>query len=236
MSIIGNKTQEVIFIEEKLSLERSRDGKLLRQAIKLLKLRYITTKYIKNKCLKSANIKTFSDPDYKYTSKVKCVREIINSTQQTRKLNLNKLSAKIRNDEKIDFSSKIARKTLKTGDFHQKLIKKKIYISKIINPVRNLHFMQEYLKKKDDLMKNTSWFNEHHEFGSDESVSKWRLTNQTLSSKCSTGFVRHCLGTIEIWGCVATNGIGIVQIIEGIIVKEDYLDVFGKAALKGELK
>ena len=47
--------------------------------------------------------------------------------------------------------------------------------------------------------------------------------------KLIQGTVKHSGGKINIWGCIGWNGVGIAVEVEGILTKEQYVDILDQA-------
>ena len=59
----------------------------------------------------------------------------------------------------------------------------------------------------------------------------WRSVNEELSDKCMAKTVKNGRGSLMVWGCMATSGIGNLILIESTMKKEDaaYLYFEGKS-------
>jgi hypothetical protein len=55
-------------------------------------------------------------------------------------------------------------------------------------------------------------------------VRVWRMANERYSPRCCRGTLKHDK-KINVWGCFSAHGVGDLMRVEGILVKEKYLDI-----------
>lgn len=55
-------------------------------------------------------------------------------------------------------------------------------------------------------------------------VRVWRLANERYSPRCCRGTLKHDK-KINVWGCFSAGGVGDIMRVEGILVKEKYMDI-----------
>lgn len=62
-------------------------------------------------------------------------------------------------------------------------------------------------------------------FGSDGRIKVWRKPWQGLDSRYTAKTVKHNGGGVMVWGCMAANGVGMIEFINGIMDQYVYMDV-----------
>lgn len=75
------------------------------------------------------------------------------------------------------------------------------------------------------LFTDESKFNLH---GSDGKVYVWRKPNTEFEPKNTIGTVKHGGGSVMVWGCMSSAGVGHLHFIDGILDKFGYLDILKK--------
>lgn len=54
----------------------------------------------------------------------------------------------------------------------------------------------------------------------------WRKEGTELEQKNIQCTVKHGGGSVMVWGCMAAGGVGELVFIDGIMKKEQYLEIF----------
>jgi hypothetical protein len=74
-------------------------------------------------------------------------------------------------------------------------------------------------------------------FGSDGQVWVWKKKGEQLSDRTTTPTVKHGGGSIMVWGCMGWNGVGMLQEVEGMMDKHQYINLLaaGLAESRGKL-
>ena len=60
-------------------------------------------------------------------------------------------------------------------------------------------------------------------FGSDGMEKAWRTNTKEFKEHCVKPTVKHGGGSVMVWGCFSSSGVGKLVFIEGILRKKDYL-------------
>ena len=69
-------------------------------------------------------------------------------------------------------------------------------------------------------------------FGSDGMVRAWRTSTEEFKVCSVRPTVKHGGGSVMIWGSFSSNGVGKLVFIEGIMRKEQYLDILKTTMLE----
>lgn len=65
-------------------------------------------------------------------------------------------------------------------------------------------------------------------FGSDGSIMVWRQPNAELKPKNLIPTVKHEGGSVMVWGCMSSKGVGNLHFVEGIMDHMMYIDILKK--------
>lgn len=101
--------------------------------------------------------------------------------------------------------------------------RKKPFISKI-NQTKRLEYAKKYVSMPISFWKKIVWSDESkfNIRGSDGRQRVWRKTGEALEKNKIRGTVKHGGGSVMVWGSMCYNGLGTMEFVEGIMLKEDY--------------
>ena len=121
------------------------------------------------------------------------------------------------------------RNTLREMDFHGRRPRKKFYVSKV-NRLKRLGFAKEHRHTGLEVFDKTVWTDEskYDIFGSDGNVQVWRQPNTELQPRNLIPTVKHGGGSVMVWGCMSSKGVGNLHFIEGKMDHYMYIDILKK--------
>ncbi|GFX78499.1 transposable element Tc1 transposase [Trichonephila clavipes] len=98
-----------------------------------------------------------------------------------------------------------------------RVARKKPFIS-LKNQKKRLDFAKTHQLKTDNFWKKVIFSDESkfNIFGSDGRRTIWRKPNTALDPKNLRPTVKHGGGSVMVWGCMASNGVGNLVFIDGI--------------------
>ncbi|GFT64804.1 transposable element Tcb2 transposase [Trichonephila clavipes] len=105
-------------------------------------------------------------------------------------------------------------------------MRRKPFVSKV-NRKKRIDFAKEN-EKQDRNYWNSVIFSDESKLnihGSDGHQKVWRQANAALEPKNMRGTVKHCGGSIMVWGCMVATGVGNLVIIDGIMNQYSYLNI-----------
>ena len=75
------------------------------------------------------------------------------------------------------------------------------------------------MRKSFDYWRSVVWSDksQFNLFGSDGKIMVWRTTKEEDDPKCTVPTVKHCGGSVMMWGCFSRRGVGNWCFVEGII-------------------
>lgn len=152
-------------------------------------------------------------------------RIIQRCVKKNRRASANALSIQLNKTNNIIASPSTIRNRLRQIDLHGRMAKKKPFISKKnikerVKWVRNL--LSDHMDWNTVLWSDESKFNV---FGSDGKVTVWRTAKEEMKLECLRPTVKHGGGSVMVWGCFSSVGVGKLHFIDGIMKKEDYLNI-----------
>lgn len=119
------------------------------------------------------------------------------------------------------------RRVLRKNNIFSSIARKKPLVTEI-NRVKRLKFAMSHKNKSLEFWKNVIFVDESKFtlFRSDKRQEKvWRKRNEAYKKKnlCST--VKHGGNSVMVWGAMSHNGVGNLELIEGKMNKEMYLNI-----------
>ncbi|GFW89396.1 transposable element Tcb2 transposase [Trichonephila clavipes] len=92
---------------------------------------------------------------------------------------------------------------------------------------KRLKFAKTHQLKTDNFWKKVIFSDESkfNIFGSDGRRTVWRKPNTALDPKNLRPTVKHGGGSVMVWGCMASNGVGNLVFIDGIMDHKLYIDI-----------
>ncbi|GFW63668.1 transposable element Tcb1 transposase [Trichonephila clavipes] len=122
-------------------------------------------------------------------------------------------------------SDETERNVITHAGYIKRVARKKLFIS-LRNQKKRLEFAKTHQLKTDNFWKKVI-FSDESKFnicGSDGRRTIWRKPNTALDPKYLRPTVKHGGGSVMVWDCVASNGVGNLVFIDGIMDHKLYID------------
>jgi transposase len=153
-------------------------------------------------------------------------RKIIQIVEKEPKASSSKVRAELLEFSGKEVHSRTVRRVLNKAQYNARVCRKKPLISKV-NQAKRLSFAKEYQKHSiifwdKVLFSDESKFNVYR---SDGRVMVWRKPGTELQKKHIQATVKHGGSSVMVWGCMAASGVGELVFIDGIMKKEQYLNI-----------
>ncbi|GFT90942.1 transposable element Tcb1 transposase [Trichonephila clavipes] len=123
-------------------------------------------------------------------------------------------------------SAETVRNVIRHAGYSSRVARKKPFIS-LQNQKKRLEFAKAHQLKTDNFWKKVIFSDESkfNIFGSDGRRTVWRKPNTALDPKNLHPTVKHGGGSVMVWGCMASNGVGNLIFIDGIMDHKLYIDI-----------
>ncbi|GFT45427.1 transposable element Tcb1 transposase [Trichonephila clavipes] len=123
-------------------------------------------------------------------------------------------------------SAETVRNVFRHAGYSSRVARKKPFIS-LQNQKKRLEFAKTHQFKTDNFWKKVIFSDESkfNIFGSDGHGTVWRKPNTALDPKNLRPTVKQGGGSIMVWGCMASNGVGNLVFIDGIMDHKLYIDI-----------
>ncbi|GFV10495.1 transposable element Tc1 transposase [Trichonephila clavipes] len=117
-----------------------------------------------------------------------------------------------------------ARKILKKARYHSRVVRRKRYIS-MTNRLKRIAFEKDHIHKLLEFWRTVILSNEGKFciFGIKGCKLVWRKPCTELQKEHLVPTVKHGVGGVMMWGCMASNDVGKLEYIESIMDKYDTL-------------
>lgn len=152
--------------------------------------------------------------------------EIVRKIKINPRLSAPQLTAELFADHGKIVSAQTVRRTIKKRGFNGRVARRKPLLSERNRKLRKL-FAREYSKMdptwwNDVIFLDESKFNL---FGSDGRTMVWRKPNTDLEKKHLKPTVKFGGGSVMVWGCISSKGVGNLVFIDGIMNQDSYLSI-----------
>lgn len=154
---------------------------------------------------------------------------IIRQVKLNPKISVPKIKQLLVQSSEKTVSHQTIRRVLWQHGYRGRIPKKKPYINKRNRKAR-LNFAKEHQNKSQDFWNNVIWSDETkiNIFGSDGINWVWRKNNTAYESANTLPTVKHGGGSIMVWGCMSSKGVGTIHFIDGIMNQWVYNDILKK--------
>lgn len=153
-------------------------------------------------------------------------RKIVQIIGKEPKVSSSKVRAELLEFSGKEVNSRTVRRVLNKAQYNARVCRKKPLISKV-NQAKRLNFAKEYQNHPTSFW-NKVLFSDESKFNvyrSDGRVLVWRRPGTELQKKNIQTTVKHGGSSVMVWGCMAASGVGELVFIDGIMKKEEYLNI-----------
>ena len=123
-------------------------------------------------------------------------------------------------------SAQTIRRSLNAMEFHGRIPRKKPLLN-AKHKANRLSFAKTYKNKENNFWSKVLWSDETkiNLFGSDGIKRVWRRAGEAYNENCTKPTVKHGGGSVMVWGCMSTAGVGQLQFIEGKMDSKMYCEI-----------
>ena len=160
-------------------------------------------------------------------------RKIVRKIKNDPKGSAIKLAAELFQESGKKVHPDTVRRVLKNHGYNGRVPRRKPYINEV-NRKKRLNFATDYVSKDQTWWNNVIFADESkfNLFGSDGRRTIRRKVNEELKLKNFRATVKHGDGSVMVWGCISTAGVGELVFIDGILDKMKYLDLLKQNLIK----
>lgn len=153
-------------------------------------------------------------------------RDIIREVKKNPKISAPRLAGKVANTSQKTFSVQTIRNVLHEGNYYGRAARKKPFISER-NRRKRLDFAKANVNQPAEFWNKVIFSDESkfNIFGSDGRQFVWRKPNTELETRHLTPTIKHGGGSVLVWGCMASNGVGNLYFIEDTMTALMYIDI-----------
>lgn len=127
-----------------------------------------------------------------------------------------KIAANVTGTLGVELCAQTVRNVLNASGYHGRTARKKPLISKA-NKTKRMNFATIHSNKPESYWNKVIWSDESkfELFSSKRKVTVWRKKGTALDPKNLKPTVKHGGGSVMVWGCMATSGVGKLVFIDG---------------------
>ncbi|GFX84124.1 transposable element Tcb1 transposase [Trichonephila clavipes] len=154
-----------------------------------------------------------------------CKRKVLKDIKIDPKLSAVKLASETSRIMGRSVSAETVRNVIKYAGYSSRVARRKPFIS-LQNQKKRLELAKTHQLKTGNFWKKVIFSDESkfNIFGSDGRRTVWRKPNTVLDPKNLRRTVKHGGGSVMVWGCMASNGVGNLVLIDGIMDHKLYID------------
>lgn len=233
---MGPKTKEYSTDFRNAVVTMSKEKFSLGQIADILKCSKSSVQYILEKFSRDGSVNTSPGRGRPRLTTSKEDRIIQRIVKKNRRISAEKVRIEIKEQNGMLISPSTVRNRLSEIGLHGRMARKKPLISKK-NQKTRVTWIRELLNLSIDWNK-VLWSDEckFNVFGSDGRVTVWRKPGEEMKLECIRPTVKHGNGSVMVWGCFSSFGVGNLVFIDGIMYKEDYLKILKENLLESAQK
>lgn len=229
---MGKKTKEYSNDFRNAVVTMRKEKYSMGQISNILKCPKSSIQYILEKFSNDGSVKTSPGRGRRKLTTPKEDRIIQRIVKKDRRTSAEKVSLVIKEQNDILISPSTVRNRLSDIGLHGRMARKKPLISKM-NQKARVAWVRELLNSLTDWNK-VLWSDEckFNVFCSEGRVTIWRKPGEEMKLECLRPTVKHGNGSVMVWGCFSSLGVGNLVFIDGIMHKEDYLKILEENLLE----
>jgi len=133
------------------------------------------------------------------------------------------MALELKTNYQVSISSQTVRNRMHEAGYRGCVARKKPLIKKS-NRRKRVLWSREHLSKPKEFWNSILWSDESkfNLFGSDGRQIVWRQPHESMKRECLKPTVKYGGGSVMVWGCMSTSGVGNLVRVEGIMYKEQY--------------
>lgn len=161
-------------------------------------------------------------------------RLIVRTSLRNRRLTAPDIKAELHDNLGISISESTVQRRLRSAGLNGRVARKKPFISER-NRRRRLSWANARVNWNQLMWDLILWSDEtkFNLFGSDGRKYVRRRPGEEYNPECTTATVKHGGGGIMVWASMSAHGVGPIRLIDGIMLKEQYLAILQETMVPG---
>jgi len=223
---MGRKSKNSSLEQRKLVLQLHLEGKTYKETADLLEMKPNTVGDIVRRFKNEGRVEYIKQKGQPKKLTDREEAEIVRKVKKNPRLSAPELKAELFADHGKTVSAQTVRRTIKKQGYNGRVARKKPLLSERNRKLRE-NFAKEYAKKDQSWWDDVIFLDESkfNLFGSDGKTMVWRKPNTELQKQHLRPTVKHGGGSVMIWGCISSKGVGNLVFIDGIMNQDKYLKI-----------
>lgn len=225
--------RESSFNERQLVIFHYQKGTVHRKIAEMLNMKRSTVGDIIRRYKNENRIDSNPRPGPKKIFEPREVHIIVQKIENNPKLSAPKLTREVNQMFNKDASTETVRKILRENGLHGRVARKKPFVN-LVNRRRRMLFAIKNRFQNEDYWNKFIFADEskYNISGSDGRVMVWRRVNTALNPEHIRGTIKSGGGSVMVWGCMSSFGVGNLVFIDTIMDKHVYLNLLQQNLLK----
>lgn len=223
---MANTRRETSLDLREVIVKLNSEGKSLRDISKIVKRSHCTVYKIINKYKQTGSVQNKPRNGRPKKLSNREIKEIAKDVKKNPTSSAVKIAEKISQTNEKTVSASTVRRALHSCGLHGRVPRKKPNISEV-NRKKRLEFAKLHQNKTIDFWNNILFTDESkfEIFGTMRKSKIWRTKNTELQSQNIIKTTKHGGGSVMVWGCMASAGVGDLVFIESTMDRYDYLNI-----------
>ena len=212
------KGKEIPLAMRRLIIKLRDEGKSLRQIGKIVDKPHSSVQRVIENFLNTGNLSVRPRCGRPKKLSIREERNIIRKIKINPKLSASNIATELNATSAKRICPETVRNVLRNAGYHGRIARSKPYISKL-NRKKRIEFAKIYLNKSPEFWNKVIWSDESKFtiFKLNGRFVVWRKPNTELDVKNLHSTVKHGGGGVLVWGCMSSNRVGNLHIIDNIM-------------------
>lgn len=223
---MDSKNKQISMDTKKIIINLKNDGKSLSEIAEIVKRPRSSVQYVIQQFKKTKTIanKPRSGRPRKIDHRLE--KRIVRSVNENPKISACVIAGNLKSTDGLTVDPQTVRNCLKRNGYNGRVSRKKPYVRKA-NMKKRLEYALEHIDKDISFWDQVIFSDESkfNIFGSDGRRTVWRKPNTEMDPKNLTPTIKHGGGSVMVWGCMASSGVGNLVFIETTMDKLAYLNI-----------
>lgn len=223
---MGRKTKNTSFDQRQLVIFHREKGKSYREISAMLRISKSTVAEIIRRFNIENRIESIPQTGRPAALNDREKRRLVRKIKENPRLSAPRLASELLEERGKKVHPETIRRTLRQHGYNGRVARRKPFINEA-NRRKRLNFAKELVSKDEAWWTNVIFADESkfNIYNSDGRTMVWRMKNTELDIKHTRGTVKHGGGSVMVWGCISTMGVGNLVFIDTIMDKNVYLNL-----------